>query len=92
MVNRILLGGVMRDLCVAIDASISPGTTGGPVINQSGQLVGMASAAVQHSQSTGYILPLPVLHSFLHNAGFYSSGNAQRGSTSQSPSLLIRGL
>jgi len=67
-VNRISLGGTMRELCVQIDSAIVPGSTGGPVLNLNGQLIGLASANSQNQQDRGYIISLPVLHTFLANA------------------------
>ena len=47
VVNRILLGGQTRELCVAMDAPINPGNNGGPVLNVQGQLVGVACSGTQ---------------------------------------------
>jgi S1-C subfamily serine protease len=66
VVNRILLGGVTRELCVQMDAAIDPGNSGGPVFNTSAQVVGMACSGSQHA--AGYMIPLPVIHAFLENA------------------------
>ena len=63
VVNRILLGGMTRELAVQMDAAINPGNSGGPVFNISGQVVGMACSGTQHAP--GYIIPLPVIHTFL---------------------------
>ena len=66
VVNRVLLGGVTRELSIQMDAAINPGNSGGPCINMNGQVVGMACAGSQHA--AGYIIPLPVIHTFLQNA------------------------
>lgn len=66
VINRVLLGGVTRELCVQMDAAINPGNSGGPCFNSHGHVVGMACAGSQHA--AGYIIPLPVLHVFLENA------------------------
>ena len=66
VVNRVLLGGVTRELCVQMDAVINPGNSGGPCFNGHGHVVGMACAGSQHA--AGYIIPLPVIHVFLENA------------------------
>lgn len=63
VVNRIMLGGVTRELCVQMDAAINPSNSGGPILNSMGQVVGMACSGSQHA--AGYIIPLPVIHTFL---------------------------
>jgi len=68
-VNRVTLGGAIRELCLQVDASISPGTWGGPVLSLDGKLVGMASVNQQQPQDRGYIISLPVLNTFLTNVG-----------------------
>lgn len=77
VVNRILLGGPNRDLCVQINPGVQPGQPGGPVFLSSGQLVGMATSAREGGAPlTDYIIPMPVIHTFLKNAavtGVYAS-------------------
>ena len=69
VVNRILLGGPMRELCVQIDPGVQPGQSGGPVFLSNGMLVGMACCSrEQNAQLAGYITPMPVIHTFLRNA------------------------
>ena len=63
VVNRIMLGGMSRELCVQMDAAINPSNSGGPILNSQGQVVGMASSGSQHAP--GLIIPLPVIHTFL---------------------------
>ena len=66
IVNRILLGGNTKELCLQMDAIINPGYNGGPVFNVNGHLVGMACSGTQHA--AGYILPMPVMRTFFSNA------------------------
>jgi len=81
VVNRILLGGATKELCVQMDAVINNGVNGGPVFDMHGQLVGMACSGTQHSSgqlassqhASSYILPMPVIHTFLQNAAIAAS-------------------
>ncbi|KAL1521022.1 hypothetical protein AB1Y20_022577 [Prymnesium parvum] len=69
VVNRILLGGPSRDLCVQINPGVQAGQAGGPVFLTNGQLVGMACCGrEQNAHLSGYIIPMPVIHTFLQNA------------------------
>ena len=67
VVSRILVGGLTDNLCVQIDAAINPGNSGGPVFDGGGKLVGVAFSGLMNANNVGYIIPLPVLHSFLDN-------------------------
>ena len=63
--SRILVGGLTDNLCVQIDAAINPGNSGGPVFDSSGHLVGVAFSGLMNSNNIGYIIPLPVVQTFL---------------------------
>jgi len=65
VVSRILVGGLTDNLCVQIDAAINPGNSGGPVFDGSGHLVGVAFSGLMNSNNIGYIIPLPVVQTFL---------------------------
>jgi len=65
VVSRILVGGLTDNLCVQIDAAINPGNSGGPVFDIFGNVVGVAFSGLLNSNGIGYIIPLPVLHTFL---------------------------
>lgn len=67
VVSRILVGGLTDNLCVQIDAAINPGNSGGPVFDHHGLLVGVAFSGLMNSNGIGYIIPLPVLHTFLEH-------------------------
>ena len=67
VVSRILVGGLTDNLCVQIDAAINPGNSGGPVYDSGGKLVGVAFSGLMNANNVGYIIPLPVLHTFLQN-------------------------
>ena len=67
VVSRILVGGLTDNLCVQIDAAINPGNSGGPVFDTAGTLVGVAFSGMTSANNIGYIIPLPVVHTFLQN-------------------------
>jgi S1-C subfamily serine protease len=67
VVSRILVGGLTDNLCVQIDAAINPGNSGGPVYDSSAKLVGVAFSGLLNANNVGYIIPLPVVHTFLQN-------------------------
>jgi len=67
VVSRILVGGLTDNLCVQIDAAINPGNSGGPVFDTVGMLVGVAFSGMSSANNIGYIIPLPVVHTFLQN-------------------------
>ena len=64
VVSRILVTslGVLR---VQIDAAINAGNSGGPVFNEGGEVVGIASAVLSKAQNIGYVIPVSVLNLFL---------------------------
>ena len=89
VINRVLLGGVTRELCVQMDAAINPGNSGGPCVNAHGHVVGIACAGSQHA--AGYIIPLPVIHTFLEvgrPSPQYPSAVPLRSTPPQYPSAL----
>ncbi len=51
-------------LLVQVDSAINPGNSGGPVL-QYGKVVGVAFQGFSDAQSTGYIIPVPVIQRFL---------------------------
>ena len=51
-------------LIVQIDAAINPGNSGGPVLMDD-KVVGVAFQGLMQANSTGYMIPLPVIQRFL---------------------------
>jgi S1-C subfamily serine protease len=51
-------------LLVQVDSAINPGNSGGPVF-QGRNVVGVAFQALTRAQSTGFIIPVPVVQRFL---------------------------
>ena len=51
-------------LALQIDAAINPGNSGGPVL-KGGKVVGVAFQGLMEANSTGYVIPAPVIAHFL---------------------------
>lgn len=58
--------GDYNNLGIQIDAAINPGNSGGPVL-QDDVLVGIAFQGRSQSQSIGYMIPMPVIRTFLND-------------------------
>jgi len=52
---------------IQISAPINPGSSGGPVINCAGQVIGVSTANIPSAQNVGYITPSNNLRLFLHH-------------------------
>ncbi len=46
------------DMLIQTDAAISPGNSGGPLLNLSGQVVGLNTAVAQGGENVGFALPI----------------------------------
>lgn len=55
-----------RHILVQVDSAINPGNSGGPVI-QDRKVIGVAFQGFTNAQSTGYIIPTPVVNRFLQD-------------------------
>ena len=56
--------GFAQHFLIQVDSAINPGNSGGPVI-QGDKVVGVAFQGKLSAQSTGYIIPVPVIERFL---------------------------
>ena len=48
-----------------VSACINPGTSGGPVVNRSGELLGMVVALREGSQGIGFVIPVSQILEFV---------------------------
>jgi hypothetical protein len=68
-------------LAIQIDAAINAGNSGGPVINEDLQVIGIAFQGLNEAQNIGYVVPVTVVQHVLHDiqrngayTGFCSMG------------------
>jgi len=59
-------GGVLDGL-VQTDAAINPGNSGGPLVNSSGQVVGVNTAILDNAQSIGFALSIDSIRSIIED-------------------------
>lgn len=48
----------LQDALIQIDAAINPGSSGGPLLNSAGEVIGINRAVVQGAQNVGFAVPI----------------------------------
>lgn len=48
----------LQDALIQTDAAINPGSSGGPLLNSAGKVVGINTAIAEHAQSLGFAIPI----------------------------------
>ncbi|KAL3931573.1 MAG: hypothetical protein SGBAC_011244 [Bacillariaceae sp.] len=57
----------MHLLAIQIDAAINAGNSGGPVLNDDGQIVGVAFQSLEQAENIGYVVPVTVVQHVLED-------------------------
>ena len=56
------------DGLIQTDAAINPGNSGGPLLDASGAVVGVITAAASNAQGVGFAVPIDIASSLIHQA------------------------
>lgn len=70
------------DNVIQTDAAISPGNSGGPLLNSLGQVIGVNTAVSQEGSNIGFAIPINIVNTMLENF-------ENRGSTFERPYLGV---
>jgi S1-C subfamily serine protease len=84
--SRGIVSGVRRsEGLIQFDASISPGSSGGPVVDGRGHVVGVAVASVRQGQNLNFPVPAQYLRALIERARRSSPDNPRVPDTSRHP-------
>jgi len=59
-----VISGMEQDM-IQMDAAINPGSSGGPMLNIDGEVIGITRCIIMDAQSAGYMIPVNILHIIL---------------------------
>lgn len=90
---------IENDELLQITAPISPGSSGGPVLNQNAEIIGLAVASYKSGQNLNFAIPIKYLKSLYDNSdkqtkSFYQSqkSNSTKSITSNFGENIITGV
>lgn len=55
----------LEDAFIQTDAAINPGNSGGPLLNSSGEVVGINDAMIERAQNIGFAIPIDLVRSVI---------------------------
>lgn len=77
------------ELYIQIDASLSEGSSGGPLLNDKGEVLGINSRKVSNSEGIGLAIPMTVVCAYLEQQGFSLDGYGNISSVVESTEELV---
>lgn len=83
-------GTEQLDNVIQTDAAINPGNSGGPLLNSSGQVIGMNTAVSENGQNIGFALPINTVKDSIAN--FNQNGQFSRPYLGVAYRMLSRDL
>ena len=79
---------VGNDKLIQITAPLSPGSSGGPVLNRRGEVIGVSVLTIRDGQNLNFAIPSNYLKNLLTKVG-YAKSLSQAISTKEESSLLV---